>query len=165
MLNVSRILVPVDFSAESDLALNWAIRLAQEESSPLIVLCHVLPRITPVGPEAMSLPSVEYVRAERKAIEKKLHSLQMRIPSGVSSSWVIKTGPTAYEIVQVCQEKSADLAIMTTHGRRGLSHMLQGSTSEEVVRLAPCPVLVLHLNAAAASAISSDSTPPKEECL
>jgi nucleotide-binding universal stress UspA family protein len=45
--------------------------------------------------------------------------------------------------VQVAGEVDADLIVMKTHGRKGLSHLILGSVSEEVVRIAPCPVLTL----------------------
>ena len=55
-------------------------------------------------------------------------------------------GPAAPEIARLCREQEIDLVVMVTHGRKGVSHLLMGSVAEETERLAPCPVLVLHLN-------------------
>jgi nucleotide-binding universal stress UspA family protein len=47
------------------------------------------------------------------------------------------------EIVKVAREREVDLIVIATHGYSGLYHFLFGSTAERVVRLAPCPVLVV----------------------
>jgi nucleotide-binding universal stress UspA family protein len=47
------------------------------------------------------------------------------------------------KIIEAAQEKAADLIVMATHGRTGLSHALMGSVAEKVVRHAPCPVLTI----------------------
>jgi nucleotide-binding universal stress UspA family protein len=46
-------------------------------------------------------------------------------------------------VVRVATEVDADLIVLKTHGRKGLSHLILGSVAEEVVRTAPCPVLTL----------------------
>ena len=45
------------------------------------------------------------------------------------------------EIVRMARERKADLIVIATHGRSGLSHAMFGSTAEKVIRKAPCPVL------------------------
>ena len=55
----------------------------------------------------------------------------------------VASGPAAETIVQIAQERAADLIVMGTHGRTGLRHLLLGSVAEKVVRLAPCPVLTV----------------------
>ncbi len=49
----------------------------------------------------------------------------------------------AQEIAQIAADLEADLVIVGTHGRRGISRLLLGSVAEAVVRLAPCPVFVV----------------------
>jgi nucleotide-binding universal stress UspA family protein len=46
-------------------------------------------------------------------------------------------------VVRVATEVDADLIVLKTHGRKGLSHLILGSVAEEVLRTAPCPVLTL----------------------
>jgi universal stress protein A len=55
----------------------------------------------------------------------------------------VLTGKAVDGIIQFARDQNADLLVMCTHGRTGLSHVLMGSTAEAVVREAPCPVLTL----------------------
>ena len=55
----------------------------------------------------------------------------------------MKWGQPYVEIVNEAKRLNTDLIIMGTHGRTGLSHVLIGSVAEKVLRLAPCPVMVL----------------------
>jgi len=56
---------------------------------------------------------------------------------------VVLDGTPFVEIVRYAGEAAIDLIIMPTHGHTGLAHMIIGSTTERVIRKAPCPVLVL----------------------
>jgi len=51
-------------------------------------------------------------------------------------------GDPASEIVRIADERKADMIVLGTHGRTGLTRMLMGSVAESIVRRAPCPVLV-----------------------
>jgi nucleotide-binding universal stress UspA family protein len=57
-------------------------------------------------------------------------------------------GPAAELIVQRAQEMEADLIAMTTHGRGGLGRLVFGSVADEVLRTAPCPVLLVRVTEA-----------------
>lgn len=63
--------------------------------------------------------------------------------AGVHVETRIVTGIPYEDIVRVGTELPADLIIMGTHGRSGVSHLLLGSVAEKVVRRAPCPVLTV----------------------
>lgn len=147
MWNPKRILVPVDFSQESALALDWAIKMARDSADAHLFLCHVLPSlVVPTGPEVMGFDFATSYAMERRGAEERLRQLSDAIPEAIFSSYVVGEGSIAKEIERLCREKAMELVVMTTHGRRGLSRFLHGSTTEETARLAPCPVLVLHLN-------------------
>ena len=63
--------------------------------------------------------------------------------AGVAVETRLVTGIPSEDIVRLGQELPADLIIMGTHGRSGMSHLLLGSVAERVVRKAPCPVLTV----------------------
>ena len=62
--------------------------------------------------------------------------------AGVPGETMIVHGVPFQTIIDTAKEQGVDLIIMGTHGRTGLTHVLMGSVAENVVRLAPCPVLV-----------------------
>ena len=144
MLKVLRILVPVDFSKESDLALEWAVMVARKTSGATIYALHVLP--LPGEPKTLGFGSVGY-EMEQEAVEKKLNDLLRKIPGEILSMAILEKGRTPDVVTRICEQKDIDLVVMTTRGRRGLKHFLPESATEDTVRRAPCPVLVLHLNA------------------
>jgi len=63
----------------------------------------------------------------------------------------LSTNGVARSIAQFAEEKEADLIVVGTHGRKGLSRMLMGSTAETLLRQAPCKVLVVKQATAAAA--------------
>ena len=134
---LARILVPVDFSNCSDKAVQYAVPLAKEFGAELSLL-HVIkpypptPGMSPVDAEAIDVAN------------KELEAVQARIEEQVSSKVFLRKGNPSIEIVEAAKELEVDLIAISTHGRTGLAHMLLGSTAEQVVRHAPCPVLVLH---------------------
>jgi nucleotide-binding universal stress UspA family protein len=71
----------------------------------------------------------------------------------------------AEEIAQIAADLDADLIVMGTHGRRGLSRLLLGSVAEAVVRLAPCPVFVVRPKNAPAKAQGPQIEPPCPRCV
>jgi nucleotide-binding universal stress UspA family protein len=133
----------VDFSAFSRAALEEATSIAQEKSAELSVLhayqnpAVVLPMSGYVGPTGDVLASM------RDQLAKELDSFadSARNRGLVVRTVVIEGAPYAC-IVDHAKDWDADLIVMSTHGRTGLSHLLTGSVTERVVRLAPCSVLV-----------------------
>jgi universal stress protein A len=146
MIELRRILAPTDFSDHSNHALRYAVSLAERLGATLHLL-HVLPEVvTPVGPEPMLLPSVPaeyYAETEKASLEtlEKVLKPEWGHPPSVQS--VVRWGDTVATIVSYAQEIEADLIVVATHGRSGLSHMLMGSVAERIVREAACPVLTV----------------------
>ena len=66
-----------------------------------------------------------------------------RIPRSVVEKILVRSGRSFHEIAAAARTRKVDLIIMATHGYTGLKHALLGSTTERVVRHAPCPVLVV----------------------
>ena len=141
-----RIIVPVDFSDPSLRALDYAIELSRPLKAELVLLHAVEPIYYPAVGEAygigFDLGNVyqEVERAAREQLSRvaaKLHGRRLPIRT------VLSLG-TAHQVIVDCAKKmKADLIVMSTHGRAGLSHLLLGSVAERVVRTSTCPVLTV----------------------
>lgn len=139
--HLERILVPVDFSDCSLDALEYAALVAQRSKAALTLL-HVL------EPISYALDFTLPNRAKRESIKagyaKRLSDLVSALTSaGVRSEFQILGGLPADSILDKARTQAADLIVMGTHGRRGLSHALFGSIAESVLRKSSCPVLMV----------------------
>jgi universal stress protein A len=148
-LHLGKLLVSTDFSANSKKALIYAVRLAQRNNSSLI-LFHVFepPEFVRQLPQDYSYESHEEMRKQcDTAMRRSADTLGMLSEAVKGSNIQIETsqrlGTPYEEIVKFAKEKEVDLIVIATHGYTGLKHFLLGSTAERVVRLAPCPVLVV----------------------
>ena len=135
-LKLQKILVAVDFSECLEKALQYAIAFAKQFRSELILL-HVIEPYS-LLPEMMpyDFGSIN----DRKA---ELEILCALILPPVRSRAQLRIGTPHTEIANAAKDFEADLIILSTHGRKGLSRMVLGSTSEKVVRYASCPVLIV----------------------
>jgi universal stress protein A len=148
-LHLRKLLVPTDFSANSKKALIYAVRLAQRNNSSLI-LFHVFepPEFVRQLPKDYSYEAYEETRKQcDTAMRRSAETLGMLSEAVKGSNIQIETsqrlGTPYEEIVKFAKEKKVNLIVIATHGYTGLMHFLLGSTAERVVRLAPCPVLVV----------------------
>jgi universal stress protein A len=142
-MGFTRIACPVDFSAGSREALRIAAELARDWSAQLVV-AHVWEPPTWSTGEIMVAPEViqDMIDAEEAELEnwqataKQLGAREVgtRFLSGVAWDAILAL---------LKDDPAIDLVVMGTHGRTGLKHVLLGSVAEKVVRLAPCPVLVV----------------------
>ena len=143
----TRILVPTDFSAPSDAALDCA-RHFQLRFGASIHLLHVLEDEPIAGMFASEVFVTESSAARaarlRDARERLSHRVSAadRVSGRVTSE--ILLGPAARTIVDYAGDNGFDLILMGTHGRTGLAHLLMGSVAERVIRGAACPVMTAH---------------------
>lgn len=142
-----RILVPVDGSATSRRGLRAAADLAKSQRAKLIILNVVdaMPLFATLEGAVPYDPAiVESLRAGgRSVLVKALAEAKKR---GVAAATVLAeniAGRVADVIVRQAKKQRADLIVLGTHGRRGLSRMVMGSDAELVVRYAPAPVLLI----------------------
>jgi len=137
-MSIKRILVPVDLSEASDQALDFAINFAKPLDAE-IVLLFVIEPLYHAGDLGLLLE--EQTRLGRTELLK----LERRVgKSKVRCKTLVQRGIPYVNIVAAAKRIKADLILMATHGRTGLSHFLLGSVAERVVRSAECPVLTLH---------------------
>jgi nucleotide-binding universal stress UspA family protein len=144
MLSFNVIVVPTDFSDHSLRALAYAIGLAEKDGAKLAVLYVAEPTLQVsdmawVGVDDRAMKD-EHAEEARRQLEK---IVKEKIPDHLVAEADVRTGDAVDEIIQFSDEMGADLIVMATHGRSGLSHMLMGSTAEHVIRKSPCPVLTL----------------------
>ena len=143
-----RILFCADFSENSQYAFTYALNVAKNYSSELVIL-HVAPVIVHLDELSTYLPSEtleELKTLRRKDVDRQMetHYLQ-KMGDFKNSQVIIKEGQPFLEIIRTAKNEGVDLIVMGTHGRTGLDHMLLGSTAEKVVRQSTCPVLTIRL--------------------
>ena len=152
MVQIRRIICPVDFSEVSRHAFDRALAVARSYGSAITVL-HVLPTpshvpAVPYGPEGpgpfgFEVPDRLHVLSE---LSRFLHIEQ---PGDVSiRQEVIEAGSVHKEILVQASRTSADLIVMGTHGRSGVDHLFLGSVAEKTLRTSPIPVLTVPPRAA-----------------
>src|SRR5207249_4977231 len=138
------ILVPTDFSDVSAAALEYG-RMLRDCLGGSLCLLHVLEDpLSSIGiAEGYELPPDFIKHVERGARDRlqKLLTDAERASSQVKVS--VREGSPFVEIVRYAREQQIDLIVMGTHGRGPIAHMLLGSVAEQVLRKAPCPVLVV----------------------
>lgn len=148
MKQYKRILCPVDFSTYSKAAMEEGASLAKGMGAELCLLhayqnpAYVLPMSGYIGPTA------DMVTKIRQQLAQELEALaEPYRKQGIKTQALVLEGVPYTTIVDQAKEWHADLIVMGTHGRTGISHALAGSVAERVVRLAPCPVLVTRAEA------------------
>ncbi|MGZ3455340.1 MAG: universal stress protein [Polyangiales bacterium] len=150
MAPFDRIVVPIDFSECSEVALDRAIAL-RDQVGGRIELLHVWasPEFVPVDSSlTVSTPGGEKINLTeyiRRQAEKTMHELIVRLEGrgvvGLSTRLVM--GDAADVIVEA--SKNCDLIVMGTHGRSAIAHLFLGSVAERVVRRAECAVLTVRV--------------------
>jgi nucleotide-binding universal stress UspA family protein len=134
-INLARVLVAYDFSNDSELALSYALSLAQEFQSEMHLL-HVLPART---------ESAWYQTSE-DAFHQAMRRLQYAVPAETHAWCAVKQtvleGQPYREILNYAEENNIDLICMGVHGAGFGMKALFGSNVDRVLRQAPCPVLI-----------------------
>ena len=141
---ISKVLVPIDFSDYSKSALKYAVSFVKHFNAKLILVYVVEPVIYPpdFSMGQIAIPSVD-LEMDKRAMEELDKLAEQEIPSEIKVKSIVKTGKPFIEIIETAGEQDVDLIIIATHGHTGMEHILFGSTAEKVVRKAPCPVLTL----------------------
>lgn len=138
------ILFAVDFSESSDHAFSYAYEMAQKFSSRLVII-HVINE--PVDLRGFYVPHISFDNLEKEIAEGAEKMMDRfcadKLQNFANYEKSVVSGIPYEEIVRKAEAVKADLVVMGTHGRKGLDHMLFGSTAERVVRTAHCPVMTV----------------------
>jgi universal stress protein A len=145
LARISRILHATDFSKASARALNEAINLAKQNRAELLVVHVIEPTPYVAGDE---LGSAEiYTKLEetaRQDAEASMSKLLKRLKkSNLKARGLLLMGSADDQIVNAAKSKKANMIVIGTHGRTGLSKLLMGSVAGKVISLATCPVLTV----------------------
>lgn len=140
------ILVPVDGSPVSRIGLAEAIRLAQTTGGQIRLLHMVdaLSVATAVGVYAISADVIDQLRADGEQLLQEARA--QALAAGVAADTVLDEGVRgrlADWVVEQARSWPADVVVLGTHGRRGIGRLLLGSDAEQVLRMAPVPVLLV----------------------
>lgn len=141
MRKTKKILIPVEFSDNADAFFVQALDIAKNYEGASITVLHVNePILSPeihasIVPETPTI-SCSYFNERLKQLVDK-HTLA----NGPPFDCRCILGPPSRIILDVAEEESFDLIVMSTHGYKGLKHWLLGSVTEKVVREAICPVI------------------------
>lgn len=127
MIHIKKIVAPVDFSETSKRAVNYALSLALEFDAKLI-LAHIAPYDVKVFEESKArlLELIPPAYRERLDFET-----------------VVKSGSVRPELIEIVNEREADLVVMGTHGRPYFERLLLGSVTERMLRKLSVPVLTV----------------------
>jgi Universal stress protein UspA and related nucleotide-binding proteins len=137
---IRQIILATDMGPASAAATDEAFRLAAALQARLLA-------VSVIDPGTLQLPGGRFrsrIDQERARLEAAASELVLRgRRDHVSTSFLIWEGDPAESIVEAAQSESADMIVVGSHGRGALGRALIGSVSDQVVRRAPCPILVV----------------------
>jgi len=143
---LARILVPVDFSAESKSALRYASAFARQFGASVTLLHVVQPIVCSAdfgyGSVTRYSPNKDLLKKAKTRLNLIAKRLAVCQPKPKTSA-ILRTGVTKTEIVAAARDLEIDLIIMGTRGDCVAGQTAIGSTAEQVVRHAPCPVFIV----------------------
>lgn len=148
MIEIRRILCPIDFSDHSRRALDHAVAIARWYDSAVTVL-HVFSTapVAAYAPGAPDLQSIVLTREDRdQLLDHMTRFIAAESPPDVPVEPSIREGLPSTEILDHATAMDADLLVLGTHGRSGLDRLVLGSVAEKVLRKATCPVLTVPHN-------------------
>jgi nucleotide-binding universal stress UspA family protein len=144
------VLVPLDGSSLSEVALKPALQLAEASGAPL-KLIEVLPPVEELAVESAPITVGGYFPRGLSSQELKEEALDYlltieteRLPANLHIDTHVVQGQPAPEIVKHSREIGAGLIVMASHARTGLGRTIMGSVTEDVIRHADCPVMVIN---------------------
>ncbi len=145
--NIKRILIPVDFTETSELAITEAITIANAVDAEIYILhvveyneyyFSVVPETQVMLPPLISL---------EKAVKTKMEGMSEKIKkkSGLSPKVFVTTGQVHSEVIDFSKKKKIDLIIMGTHGASGFREVFIGSNAQHIVTLSSVPVITMRM--------------------
>ena len=139
------ILAPTDLSENAEEAVDYACELARILGAKVHLLHVIAVPVVGIPELGMALTST-MIDTMVKDNQAALDQLAARKAAQADiAPTILRTGDARDVINQTAKEIGADLIVVGTHGRRGVTRVLLGSVAETVVRTAPCPVLTVRM--------------------
>jgi nucleotide-binding universal stress UspA family protein len=140
-VSFNRILCPLDFSDFSKKGIEPAVDLCKRFDATLVLAHAIDNRLEyPLLEPGLGIQSMDHFETDaNKYLQEIADSIE-----GVKVETIVESGNPYKVLVDIMNNESIDFVVMTTHGYRGLTHLLLGSNAERLVKLAPCPVLTVH---------------------
>jgi nucleotide-binding universal stress UspA family protein len=143
-MSFRKILFPTDFTAHARSALKYAAAFAREAHGRVVLFsvqdAKVPANLLTLPERVLEDQDTRWLLQLRNQVKELLAD---PLFSGLEVEPVIVEGEPAHEIAKAVRDYDIDLVTVVTHGRRGLARALFGSTAEEIIAEAPCPVLTI----------------------
>jgi nucleotide-binding universal stress UspA family protein len=136
MARIKKILAPTDFSDLSAKGVRYACQLAKEVGAELVV-------INVVTLDESNVANKREVERHKQELEAFMTDKVAGAGSNLTIRQVVEPGQPYATIVHWAEHENVDLIVASSHGRSGLSRVLMGSVTEEMIRKSTCPVLVV----------------------
>ncbi|OFV90840.1 MAG: hypothetical protein A3G76_06290 [Acidobacteria bacterium RIFCSPLOWO2_12_FULL_65_11] len=145
MKRIRHVLCASDFSSASRRAFATAVTMAQSLDAKLTIGYVIRPLIVTAPEQYLDAVTVDQLRKEERRwsarqLEKLADSAKK---AGVRAATLLRDGDPSEQIVRASRSTRADIIVLGTHGRRGLSKFFLGSVAARVVATAPCPVVTV----------------------
>ena len=137
MTMIKRILAPTDFSELSANGVRYAFQLAKELGSELVIM-----NIVPL--DESNFASKREIDQHKRELDEFL--VNRDVKPDLNLRKLVEPGLPSGAIISFAERENCDLIVMSSHGRSGLSRVLVGSVTEQILRKSPCPVLVVPLD-------------------
>ena len=162
-----RVLAGIDFSIATPLVLRRALEEANRNTGAELHLLHVMaPEVRTYPPRLTEDPVKVTTALHALAVEAVADFVKNEPPLEISRVVThALVGSAAAELVWLAASIGADLIVVGSHGRRGLSRLLLGSVAEHVVRRAGCPVLIERMKKHDEAWVTPEIEPPCRDCL
>lgn len=166
MVRIERILAPTDFSTVSLAAIRYALSLARTHAAEVVVVHAVSEKALEPSPYAhfvgeevfffppdwiagLRFPVLDgVVERRRQQLDNFLRErIEPELLRDLEVTPLVKLGETVKEIVWTAKERRCDLIVMTSRGRSWFKQLFSKSLTQQVVKLAPCPVLSIQPSA------------------
>jgi universal stress protein A len=145
MKRLRRILHGTDFSAASKRAFDMAVEFAKQNKAELFLVHVLVPHVDfPADTYADAEFYIELERSTRRQAQSSIEALVDKLKRAkVKATALLLKGTAHGQIVRAAKNRRADMIVIGTHGRTGISKLLMGSVAGRVIAEASCPVLTV----------------------